>query len=181
MTRESHTPGSATSRDAPASGAAVIRAPRPEDVPRLWALLLELAAYEKLLDRVSGSADQLAGHLFCTPPIVHGLVAELDGELVGYALFFATYSSFRTEPTMWLEDLFVRDSQRGHGLGRRLLAAVAREARACGGSKLSWEVLDWNTPSIEFYERMGAVRAGGWFTYQLELDEAGLRSLVNET
>jgi GNAT superfamily N-acetyltransferase len=179
MTRDPHPPVRTTSRDASASGAAAIRAPRPEDMPKLWALLLELAAYEKLADHVSGSADQLAGHLFGTPPIVHGLVAELDGELVGYALFFATYSSFRTEPTMWLEDLFVRDSQRGRGLGRRLLAAVVREARARGGSKLSWEVLDWNTPSIEFYERMGAVRAGGWFIYQL--DQAGLQSLVNET
>jgi GNAT superfamily N-acetyltransferase len=154
----------------------VIRPARPEDVPRVWELVRALAVYEKLEDRLTGSAEQLASHLFAEHPLVECQVAEDAEALVGYALFHTIYSSFRARPMMWLEDLYVESSHRGRGLGRALLAVVAREATARGCLRLSWAVLDWNEPTIRFYESLGAVRGeGGWHVYQAE--GAALRAL----
>ena len=146
-----------------------IRPARRDDLAALWGLVNELAVYERLEERVTGDAATLGRHLFDDSPLVRALVAETDGTLVGYALVFTTYSSFRTAPMMWLEDLFVRPSQRGHGTGRALLAAVAREAHRLGCFRLSWAVLEWNEPAIGFYERLGAERdGGGWHQYDLQ-------------
>lgn len=155
----------------------MIRPATRADVPRVWELLLALARYEEMDDRVTGTARQLGDHLFAPRPFIECLVAEDGGTLVGYALFHTLYSSFRTQPMMWLEDLFVTPPSRGHGLGRALLLAVANQAAARGCWRLSWAVLDWNEPAIRFYESLGAVRANpGWHTYQFE--DATLRALA---
>ena len=154
-----------------------IRRARREDVPRIWQLELGLAEYEKLEHRVTGSAERLAEHLFGPRPIVDCRVAEEGGVIVGFALHYLTYSSFRTQPMMWLEDLFVIPEHRGRGTGRALLDAVAREAGRLGCWRLSWAVLEWNEPAIGFYESLGAkLDEGGWYVYQL--DEAKLRAIA---
>jgi GNAT superfamily N-acetyltransferase len=168
-------------RDLPVPNAAAdgceVRAARPADVPRIWEMLRGLAVYERLEHEVSGSAERLAEHLFGPRPPVECLVAESGRGLVGYALFYPTYSSFRSAPTLWLEDLFVEADERGKGTGRRLLAAVARVALERGCRGLAWIVLDWNRPSITFYQRAGARSAeGGWLQYGL--DRVGMQSLV---
>lgn len=147
---------------------AAVRRAGPEDAPRIWDLIRELARYERLEDRLSGDPGCLARDLSGEAPIIRGLIAERDGAPVGYAIFFTTYSSFRTAPMMWLEDIYVKPGERGAGTGRALFEAVAREAVARGCWRLSWEVLEWNELAIRFYERLGARRdPGGWFTYHL--------------
>jgi GNAT superfamily N-acetyltransferase len=137
-----------------------------------------LARYERLQEIVTGSREALGEHLFGPAPPLECLVCEDRGARIGYALFYPTYSSFRTRPLMWLEDLFVEQEHRGSGAGRALLEAVARRALERGCSRLDWNVLDWNEPSIRFYEALGAKRAkADWYQYGLE--EAGLRSLLD--
>ena len=145
-----------------------VRPMRREDLAGVWDLLQGLARYEKLLDSLSGSAERLGEHLFGgAEPRVHALVAEREGALVGYALFYLRFSSFRTRPTMWLEDLYVLESGRQHGTGRALLSAVARRSLELDCIRLEWAVLDWNEPAVAFYQRMGAAREQGWDTYGL--------------
>ncbi|MGH7730993.1 MAG: GNAT family N-acetyltransferase [Candidatus Eiseniibacteriota bacterium] len=166
----------ARDREAPRGRAApagrAIRAARPDDLPRIWDMLHGLAAYERLEHEVSGTAERLGEHLFGSRPLVECLVAESGGALVGYALFFPSYSSFQTAPTMWLEDLFVVPGERGRGTGRALMAALARITLDRGGRRLGWLVLDWNRPSIDFYERAGGRPAdGGWIEYALDREQ----------
>ena len=144
---------------------AVVRPAVPEDVAAVWSLLHELARYERIAHEVTGSAEALGRHLFGPDPAVEAFVAERDGVLRGYALSYPTFSSFRTERVYWLEDLFVVPEERGSGLGRRLLAAVARRARERGAVGVSWIVLDWNADAIGFYRRLGAEPSSGWTTY----------------
>jgi len=161
--------------DAPAK--LVIRRAKPKDAARVWELLRGLAVYEKLEHRVTGSARQLARHMFGARKIVDVLVAEQDGDLIGYAMYYFIYSSFRTQPMMWLEDIFVAPDRRGTGAGRALIHAVAREAERLGCWRLSWAVLEWNEPAIGFYENLGAVRdEGGWYVYQF--DDAKLKTIA---
>ena len=157
--------------------AAIVRGARREDVPRIWEMLLTFARYERLEHEVTGSAERLAAGLFDAPPRVEGLVAELDGGLIGYALFYPTYSSFWTAPMMWLEDLYVEERHRGSGAGRALLTAVARLAIARGCRRMGWVVLDWNAPTIRFYERMGAQPTGRGLL-QYGFDHGGLEALT---
>ena len=160
-----------------AGSAARVRPARREDAPRIWELLLALADYERLRHEVSGSPAQLTEHLFGPRPLIECLVAERDAGLVGYALFFPTYSSFGTAPTMWLEDLFVLPDERGLGTGRALLAALARVSLDRGCARVGWLVLDWNRPSIGFYDRIGGRPAdGGWIEYGL--DQAAMAELA---
>ena len=162
----------------PGTPAAVVRPACPADVPRVWELLLGLADYERLRHEVTGSPERLAEHLFGPRPWLECLVAESGQALVGYALFYPTYSSFRTVPTMWLEDLFVVPAERGRGAGRALLAAVAQIALARGFAALDWNVLDWNQPSIDFYRKLGARPVGeAWLEYGL--DREALRALAD--
>lgn len=151
--------------------APVVRPPARDEVPRVWEMVRALSVYEKLEHAVSGSAAALEADLFADPPRVECRVAERDGRLVGYALYYFTYSSFRTRPGAWLEDLYVEPAERGTGTGRALLAEVARVALARGCRSVAWIVLDWNRPSIEFYEHVGAARSGGeWLTYAIDGD-----------
>ena len=148
-----------------------IRFARREDLPRLWELLWGLATYERWTEYVTGTPERLDEMLFGPRPVGEALVAERDGRLVGYALFYPTMSSFRTRTMLWLEDLFVEESERGQGTGRALLAAIARLAVERGHARIDWHVLDWNEPSIGFYERLGARRtAMDVYTYSLPED-----------
>ena len=135
---------------------ATIEAATREDVGRIWELIAELAEYERLTHVVTGSAEQLEDHLFGPSPSVSGLVARHEGTVVGYALYFKTYSTFRTQPGVWLEDLYVTPSYRGGGVGKALLASLAQLVHENGWGRLEWSVLDWNEPAVGFYQRLGA-------------------------
>jgi GNAT superfamily N-acetyltransferase len=150
-------------------GTVRVRPARREDLARIWELMRGLAEYERLLDVFTGSAEQLGRHLFdgARPP-VDAFVAEVDGALVGYAVAYFVFSTFWTRPILWLEDLYVEPDRRGTGAGRALMQTVAAHAVAHGAPRVAWDVLDWNTPSIAFYERLGATRGTGWFNYRVE-------------
>jgi len=146
----------------------VIRTAARADIPRVWELMRELARYERLEHILSNTPERLEQQLFDHRwPEVECRVAEFGGELVGYALFFGCYSSFRGQPVIWLEDLYVMERCRGEGVGRALMRELAGLARERGCARLSWDVLDWNQPSIDFYERLGATRGADWYTYSL--------------
>lgn len=140
----------------------VIRPARPGDERALFALIGELAAFERLEHLLTGSADGLARDLFDAVPRAEARIAELDGSAVGFALFFSSYSTFLTRPGIYLEDLYVQPHARGHGAGRALLAAVAQVAVERGAGRLEWAVLDWNERAIGFYEHVGAERLPEW-------------------
>ncbi len=146
---------------------ATIRPARPTDAPTIANLIRELAVYEKLEDQAKATADHLTRHLFGDRPAAEVILAELAGEPVGYALFFATFSTFRGQPGLFLEDLFVLPDHRGRGIGKALLVEVARIAvdRECG--RLEWSVLDWNAPSIAFYRSQGAVPMDEWTIFRV--------------
>ena len=133
-------------------------------------LIRELAAYENLSDHVDASAAALGEHLFGATPVCQALVASQEGVagIVGYALFFPTYSSFKTSPSLFLEDLYVTTRARGQGHGKALLAAVAAEARARGFPRLDWNVLSCNRPAIEFYASLGAPVLEDWRVCRLQ-------------
>jgi GNAT superfamily N-acetyltransferase len=151
----------------PHSAAASVRPAEPADVVRIHALLVELAEYERLADEVHATADSLRDALFGVRPAAEAIVAEWDGQIVGYALFFTTYSTFGGRAGIYLEDLYVQPQARGRGVGKRLLSHIGKVAleRRCG--RLEWAVLDWNQPSIEFYERLGARAMSDWSVYRL--------------
>ena len=132
------------------------------DVPAIHGLIRELAVYEKLEHLCTGTERALGDALFGEPPSAEVLVAAVGMEIVGFALFFPTFSTFLARPGLWLEDLYVKPEHRGRGLGARLLRAVAALAveRRCG--RFEWAVLDWNAPAIAFYERMGATVMQDW-------------------
>ena len=133
-----------------------IRSTTRADVPMLRSLICELAAYEKKAHQAVATEDDLLRDGFGPQPKFRTLLAEWQGEPAGYASFFYFYSTFQGRPALFLEDLFVRDKFRGTGIGRSLLAAVAKLALEEGCYGLRWEVLDWNRPAIEFYEKLGA-------------------------
>jgi GNAT superfamily N-acetyltransferase len=172
-TREPRVAPGGGSRDAAnhagASGARV-RPARREDVPRVWELVRALAEYERLTHEVTGGESELEAALFSDPPAVECLVLDTGDRLTGYALFFPVFSSFRTKPRMWLEDLYVEPETRGTGGGRLLLAALARLSLERGISQMGWVVLDWNGPSIEFYKRLGGyeVKTSDWLQYRFD-------------
>jgi GNAT superfamily N-acetyltransferase len=144
-----------------------IRPAEPADVADIHRLILELAEYEKLTHEVTGTPAELLQHLFGPQPFAHALMAHVDGELAGFALYFHSYSTFLCRPGLYLEDLYVRLQYRRGGIGRALLAELARRAVAMGCGRLEWAVLDWNAPSIEFYKRLGASAQDEWTTFRL--------------
>lgn len=137
------------------------------DVPVILDLIRELAQYERLADHVTATEDLLRKTLFGERPAADVLLAAIDGETVGYALFYTTYSTFLGRPGIYLEDIFVRPHARGQGIGKALLRRLAQLAveRDCG--RLEWMVLDWNKPSIRFYDSLGAATVNGWLLYRL--------------
>jgi GNAT superfamily N-acetyltransferase len=139
-----------------------IRLATTKDVAGIFELIQLLAHYEKLAHQVTGTVDDLADHLFGSQPCVEAVVAELEANLIGFALFFKNYSTFLTKPGLYLEDLYVRDAYRGQGIGKALLKTIAQIAAERGYGRLEWSVLDWNDPAIAFYERMGATVLPDW-------------------
>jgi GNAT superfamily N-acetyltransferase len=147
-----------------------VRPVRPGDVPALVGLVRELAEYERALDEVRLTEQQLTASLFGEAPALFGHVAEVDGEVVGLALWFLNFSTWRGTHGIYLEDLYVRPEHRGSGLGRELLRTLAAVCAERGWSRLEWSVLDWNTPSIEFYKAAGAVPMDEWTVFRLTDD-----------
>jgi GNAT superfamily N-acetyltransferase len=140
------------------------------DVELIYALICELADYEKLRHEVVATVETCRESLFGPESCSEVLIAELDGEPAGLAIYFSTYSTFLARNGVYLEDIYVRESLRGRGIGKQLLAAVAKVAvsRQCG--RLEWSVLDWNQPAIDFYEGLGAVAQSEWIKYRLTDD-----------
>jgi GNAT superfamily N-acetyltransferase len=148
----------------------VIRTGERSDVRVIADLIRGLARYERLEDEVTMTPEQLEETLFGPRPYAETLIAEQDGEAVGFALFFHNYSTFLARPGIYLEDLYVREPHRGGGVGRALLSRLAAIAveRRCG--RLEWAVLDWNADTIRFYERLGARPNSDWTVYRLTGD-----------
>lgn len=140
----------------------MIRDATPDDVPAIHALVRELAAYERLSDAVVSTEADFARHLFGPEPVAHALVADDDGAVVGFALWFPTFSTFLGRPGIWLEDLFVRADARRRGFGRALLGALRERT----DGRVEWSVLDWNEHAQAFYRSLGAAPVDGWTTWR---------------
>jgi GNAT superfamily N-acetyltransferase len=153
-----------------------IRTAGPDDAPAVHALINALAEYEREPDAVESTPDVIRRQLADSRPPFECLLAEADGEVVGFALFFPTYSTWLGRQGLWLEDLFVLESYRRRGIGRALLTSVARLAVARGYGRLEWSVLDWNEPALAFYRRLGAVPLDTWTMHRVTGD--ALRSLA---
>jgi GNAT superfamily N-acetyltransferase len=165
--------------DAPPAFTFSIRPARPDDAELLVNLVLELAVYEKLEQHARATPDDFRRHLFGARPAAEAAVAEVGDQPVGFALWFSTFSTFRGQPGLYLEDIFVKPSFRGRGIGKGLLAAVARRAVERGCGRLEWSVLDWNAPAIGFYQSLGARPMDEWTAYRI--DEEPLRRLAGIT
>src|SRR5271154_2154370 len=139
-----------------------IRSAMPGDSAEIARLIRELAEYEKLAHMAVGTPEMIAAQLFGTRPAAEAFVAERGGRAVGFALFFTTFSTFLCQPGLYLEDLFVEPAHRGVGIGKALLARLASLAVERGCGRFEWRVLDWNTPSIRFYESLGAKLMPEW-------------------
>lgn len=148
------------------------------DVPVLLELVHELAVYEQEPDAVEATAATLSDALFGASPVASCHVAEVDGEVVGFALWYVTFSTWTGRPGLWLEDLFVRPTARGTGLGKALLQQLARVCAERGWTRFEWWVLDWNAPAIGFYRSLGAVPQEAWTTFRV--DGAALERLAAE-
>jgi GNAT superfamily N-acetyltransferase len=144
-----------------------IRPATPNDISEILKLIRELAEYEKLADHVVVTAEDLLRDGFSGQPFFHVLMAEWNDEAAGYALYFFNYSTFRGRPGLFLEDLFVRPQFRKKGIGKALLIHIAKIAVEKKCARFEWQVLDWNTPSIEFYKSLGAVVMKEWLTMRV--------------
>jgi GNAT superfamily N-acetyltransferase len=140
------------------------------DVDVVLQLVHELAAYERAPDAVEATAPMLHEALFGASPVASCHLAELDGEVVGFALWYVTFSTWKGLPGLWLEDLFVRPEARGSGLGRALLKTLAGVAVERGYARFEWWVLDWNTPAQGFYESLGAKPENEWTVWRVDGD-----------
>lgn len=144
-----------------------IKSAQQEDVPLILWFIKELAAYERMADKVVATEDGLSESLFGEHPAAEVIIGYSRGEPVGFALFFHNFSTFLGQPGLYLEDLFVKPEFRGQGFGRALLAHLAKLAkqRKCG--RLEWWVLDWNESAIKFYRGLGAVAMDEWTVYRV--------------
>ena len=144
-----------------------IRPATPEDCELLIELIRELADYERLADEVTATGPILHQSLFGSNPAAMAIIAEVDTAVVGYALFYPTFSTFTGQAGLYLEDIYIRASWRNLGLGRQLFQHVARIAVERGCPRLEWSVLDWNQPAIDFYQRLGAEPLSDWLGRRL--------------
>jgi GNAT superfamily N-acetyltransferase len=149
---------------------AVVRPAEPDDAALILSLIRELAAYERLLDEVDATEEAVAAALFGPNPRVFGDIGLWQGEPVGFAIWFYTFSTFRGRHGIFVEDLFVRPAFRSRGVGTALLQLLARRCLAEGLPRLEWDVLDWNEPAIRFYRSLGAVPMDGWTGQRLAGD-----------
>jgi GNAT superfamily N-acetyltransferase len=153
----------------------MIRTATPGDVPEIHAMVRELAEYERALSEAQATEEQLHTALFGEHPAAFALIAEADegpeaGAVVGFALWFRNFSTWRGVHGIYLEDLFVRPAARGAGHGKALLVELARICEERGYGRLEWSVLDWNEPSIGFYKSLGAVPMDEWTVFRLTGD-----------
>jgi GNAT superfamily N-acetyltransferase len=147
-----------------------IRPARPGDEALVLSFIRALAEYEKLLDRVVATEDSVREALFGPNPRVFCDIADWKGEPAGFAVWFYNYSTFLARHGIYLEDLFVKPDYRGKGIGKALLVNLAARAAREGCGRLEWSVLDWNEPSIRFYQSLGARPVEGWTVYRLTGD-----------
>ncbi|MGH3244170.1 MAG: GNAT family N-acetyltransferase [Spirillospora sp.] len=148
----------------------MIRLAKPDDVPDILRLIHALAEYERAAHEVEATEDQLHASLFGPDPKVFAHVAEHEGRVAGFAVWFLSYSTWNGTHGIYLEDLFVDPGVRGHGYGKALLTELTRIADERGYGRVEWAVLDWNRPAIDFYESMGARPQDEWTTYRLTGD-----------
>ena len=153
----------------------VIRNARPEDMPRVLELIKELAHFEKEADAVEVTPEELVRDGFGEQKLFHCFVAEVDNEIEGMALVYPRYSTWKG-PVIHLEDLIITEKVRGNGLGTALLDSVIKYGYKLGVKRICWEVLDWNEPAINFYERKGAKVLHDWDV--VHLDEAGIEQYI---
>lgn len=156
--------------------APILRPAEPGDVETVYELIVALAEYERLRHQVSGTRELLETALFGARPAVEAVIAEIDSDPIGFALYFHTFSTFLCRPGMWLEDLFVIPEHRRGGVGRLLLSHVAAVAVRRGCARLEWSALGWNEPALRFYAALGAETLSDWRT--LRLDGSALRALA---
>ena len=149
------------------SDTVTIRPAQEHEAPLVLSFVRELAEYERLSHEVVATEEDMRKALFGPHPYAEVIFACLNGEPVGFALFCYNFSTFLAKPGIHLEDLFVRSTCRGRGIGQRLLSWLARETLQRGCGRLEWAVLDWNEPSIRFYDSLGARALKEWFTYRL--------------
>lgn len=153
-----------------------IRPATPADLPLIAQFIRDLADYEKLADEVRFDAATLGEKLFGPRPYAEVVIGELDGTPQGFALFFHNFSTFEGRPGIYLEDLFVRPEARGSGLGKALLAQLAKLCTERDCARLEWSVLDWNAPAIGFYQSLGARLMDEWTV--MRVDGAALTGLA---
>jgi GNAT superfamily N-acetyltransferase len=147
-----------------------IRPAEPRDVPALIAMVLELAAYESAPEQAIATEADFTRDLFGESPRVHALVVDVSGEVVAYAFYFLNFSTWLGRHGIYLEDLYVRPAFRGQGYGKALLIRLAQECVEKGYGRLDWSVLDWNTPSRDFYAALGAEGLTEWVPYRAQGD-----------
>jgi GNAT superfamily N-acetyltransferase len=140
------------------------------DVPLIFSFIRKLAEYEKLSHEVVATEDRLRDGLFGARPVAEVLLAYWDDEPAGFALYFPNFSTFLGQPGIYLEDLFVEPAFRGRGIGKALLARLAKIAQERNCGRLEWAVLDWNRPAIDFYKSLGAVAKDEWTVFRLAGD-----------
>jgi GNAT superfamily N-acetyltransferase len=160
----------------PRAASIALRAAVPGDVETILGFITELAEYENLAHEVVATPADLGAALFGDSPVAEVVIADCDGSAAGFALFFKSYSTFLGRPGLYLEDLYVTPKARGRGVGKALLRHLATLARSRKYGRIEWAVLDWNSPAIDFYDRMGARPLSEWITYRLTgeaLDAAG--------
>jgi GNAT superfamily N-acetyltransferase len=145
-----------------------IRAAEPADVELIFSLIMQLAEYERAPEQVKGTPALLADALFGAAPSAEAVIAERDGEPLGFALFYTTFSTWDCRPGIWLEDLYIPPEHRRDGVGRALLAHVAGIAVSRGYTRLEWTALDWNELALGFYRKLGAKQLDDWVTHRLD-------------
>jgi GNAT superfamily N-acetyltransferase len=154
----------------------MIRPAKPDDVPTIARLIRDLAEYEKLAHLVTLDESRLYDHIFGKRPYAEVLLAEEEGKVVGFALFFHSYSTFAGKPGLYLEDLFVEPGHRGKGHGKALLIELAKLAAERDCRRIEWSVLNWNELAIQFYKSLGAKPMDEWTVYRVT--EEALRKLA---
>ena len=154
----------------PTADVVVMRDATDRDVPDILRCIRALAEYERLAHECVATEERLRETLFCADPVASVVLAAQGRDVVGFALWFRSYSTFLARPGIYLEDLFVFPSHRGRGVGRRLLAHLAGLAVERGFGRLEWAVLDWNSDAIRFYASLGAVPMADWTTFRLTGD-----------
>jgi GNAT superfamily N-acetyltransferase len=148
----------------------VIREATPADVPTILELIRELAVYEREPDAVEATEPLVHEALFGPSPVASCHIAELDGEVVGFALWYVTFSTWKGLAGLWLEDLFVRPAARGHGIGKALLQTLAGVCVERGYARFEWWVLDWNVDAQGFYRSLGARPEDDWTVWRVDGD-----------